>query len=155
MNKNTNDFSHSNRQITGGYFPPQCYLAGSWAALFPAACYICRSPALSLVRLPGHLSFPPRWQAASPLLMPSSPPLTELAHHFCLLVTSPMLCLLGLLCPHLCSLCSFLSARFYPHLSISRQADRKARVLAHGAGAAPCSLVQDRKHGCLGSQGSA
>lgn len=71
MNKNTNDLSHSNRQITGGYFPPQCYLAGSWAALFPAACYICRSPALSLVRLPGHLSFPPRWQAASPLL--SSP----------------------------------------------------------------------------------
>ena len=81
MNKNTNDFSHSNRQITGGYFPPQCYLAGSWAALFPAACYICRSPALSLVRLPGHLSFPPRWQAASPLLSSCQAPRLSQSWH--------------------------------------------------------------------------
>lgn len=34
----------------------------------PTACYSCRSSALSLSRLPGHLSLPPSWQAATPLL---------------------------------------------------------------------------------------
>lgn len=73
MNKNTNYLRHSNRQITWGCFPLQCYLAGSWAVLFPAACYICRS-ALFLFRLPGQLSFSLSWQADSPshLLVPSS-----------------------------------------------------------------------------------
>lgn len=59
MNKNTNDLRHSNRQITWGCFPLQCYLAGSWTVLFPAACYICRSSAPFLFWLPGQLSILP------------------------------------------------------------------------------------------------
>lgn len=137
MNKNTNDLRHSNRQITWGCFPLQCYLAGSWAVLFPAACYICRSSALFLFWLPGQLSFSLSWQADSPsrLLVPSS---------LCLRQSWQIISVFQLqaLCPTsrvsfplivvfvLPSVCMF----SVPSVLVSELADCKAIMLMHEAG---------------------
>lgn len=128
MNKNTNDLRHSNRQITWGCFPLQCYLAGSWAVLFPAACtsagllpffsFGCQVSSLSL--------------SADRLILPliswcQAHSVAALADHSCLSVTSPVPHLQGFLSSHTCLCSPFCLHIVSPQCLVSELADCKVK----------------------------